>query len=146
MWIYKTKWNPEWCLCWPQVAILVSHVGTPAWHLHTKLYKTDETCQKITKKWYAGQTWDSDRLHKCIYESFFWLLPLNSFKFTVKTLYISVSVSCQWLNTQSRLNVYHLPSMQRKCLLATWKYLHRSVGGVTTGRVAFTGNHINNVK
>jgi len=32
------------------------------------------------------------------------------------------------------------PSMQRKCLPATWKYLQRSVGGVITGRVAFTAN------
>ena len=36
--------------------------------------------------------------------------------------------------------VTKLPSMQRKCLPATWKYLHRTVGGVTTGRVAFTEN------
>lgn len=32
------------------------------------------------------------------------------------------------------------PSMHRKCLPATWKYLQRSVGGVITGRVAFTAN------
>jgi len=37
-------------------------------------------------------------------------------------------------------SVQTLPSMQRKCLPATWKYLQRSVGGVITGRVAFTAN------
>ena len=34
--------------------------------------------------------------------------------------------------------------MQRKCLPATWKYLQRRVGGVTTGRVAFTANQVSN--
>ena len=33
--------------------------------------KLHETCQKITKKWYAGQNRDSDRLHINVFMSHF---------------------------------------------------------------------------
>ena len=49
------KWK-TWCLCWFLAAILVSHVGTPAWRPIQRSINLRETFHLTTKKQCAAHT------------------------------------------------------------------------------------------
>ena len=74
------KWK-TWCLCWFLAAILVSHVGTPAWRPIQRSINLRETFHLTTKKQCAAHTsWYVLYLWVFCNISFFWLLSFNGFK------------------------------------------------------------------